>query len=209
MKIQEIITVNSSQPSVEIDEKELTAMKSFFADAKPLKLPHGLEVRDRSDSFYRWLGIFKNGDIFGWAKLKPTKVAGVDVHAVELVYLVPKYRKSAAAGWIFLYAKDLVGTPITLGDEDSYGGVAFKDGEDLIAALKRTGKFELSLVNLKSGEKQPLSLPLKDHRFTTVMIESLVDFTVVDRLAEAHAVPGSATTAEYQQTIDWLGGVEP
>ena len=204
MRMHEIITVSGSQPSVEVDERELETMKAFFSEARSLQLPHNLEVKERADSFYRWLGIFKQGEIFGWAKLKPTTVAGIEAHAVELVYIVPRFRKSLAAGWLFLYAKDLVGTPIVLGDDTNYGGVAFKDGEDLIAALVRADKFDISLLDVKTGSKRPLTLPLRDNRFTTVIIESMVDLAIARRLAEAHAVPGAAAREGYHSVLEWL-----
>lgn len=191
---------------MEIDEKELPKMEKFFDGAAALKLPHELEIRQKSDAVYRWIGAFKKDQLLGWAKLKPTSIAKIDVHAVELVYIVPRYRKTVAAGWLFLYAKDIVGTPIVLGDDSTYGGVAFKDGKELMAALKKTGKFELSLVDLKTGQKSPLVFPLKDNRFTTVMIESLVSIQLTRRLAEGHSLPGKIKQ-EYQSEISWLGEV--
>lgn len=208
MKISEVITVSKTHPSVEIGERQYAKMVTFFTDAPALSLPHGLQVKEKSDASYRWIGAFKAGELLGWAKLKPTTVAKTAAHAVELVYILPKYRKTTVVGWLFLYAKDIVGTPIVLGDEDSYGGVAFKDGEDLMKALDRTGKFVLSLVDMHTGDKSPIKFPLKDHRFTTVMIESMIDLQFVKQIAEAHGVPGDAAKLDYQREVAWLDDVE-
>jgi hypothetical protein len=191
----------------DVGDKQLAKTLAFFDGVEGVKLPHDLEVREKSEGGYRWLGIFKNGELFGWTKLKPTEVAEQQVHGVELVYVLPRYRKTVAAGWLFLYAKDLVGTPIVLGDDETYGGVAFKDGDELLRALQKTGKFELSLVDLKTGEKTPLEFPLKDNRFTTVMIESMVDLQLVARVAEGHSAPGEEKV-DYQAKIAWLDDIE-
>ena len=204
MKMNEIITV-SPESAVEMSDKDVAKVAAFFSKTAGIELPHGLEVREQADASYRWLGLFKNDDLMGWVKLRPTKVGGIDVFSIELVYLLPKYRKTIAAGWLFLYAKDIVGSPLVLGDDTNYGGVAYSDGEALMKALQRTGKFHLSLINTKTGEKSPLEFPLKDNRFTTVMIESLVDLNVVGHLAESHAVPGESTREQYQREVDWLG----
>ena len=206
MKMNEIITVSPQHPMADADDRHLAKIRSIFDGVSGIKLPHDLEVREKTEEGYRWLGIFKKGEMLGWAKLKPTKVAGQQVHGVELVYVLPKYRKSITAGWLFLYAKDLIGTPIVLGDDETYGGVTFKDGDELLRALQKTGKFELSLVDLKTGEKTSLEFPLKDNRFTTVMIESVVDLQLVSRLAEGHSLPGEEITG-YEQQLCWLEDV--
>lgn len=208
MRLDELIMVSHSQPSVIMTDKEVAEVEAFLADAQALQLPHQLEVREKSDSLYRWIGIFKRSKLFGWIKLKPIKVRNERMHSIELIYILPEYRRSAAAGWLFLYAKDLVGSPIVLGDESSYGGVAFKDGEDLLKALQKTGKFDMSLLDLKTGEKLPLEFPLKDDRFTTVLIESLVDLQLIERLAESHAPPLAEPHDSYHVKIDWLEDVE-
>lgn len=208
MRIEEIIVVSTGMPSVNVTDSEVNFMRTFFDEGSArLKLPHQLEARERTAMGYRWIGMFKAGKLAGWVKLRPTQMKRQEVHIVDLVYLLPEFRRTIVAGWIFLYAKDLIGTPIVLGDDTTYGGAVFKDGEDLITALSRTGKFELSLINMKTGEKEPLELPLKDHRFTTVMIESLVDLPFTQRLAEAHAV--GELHSSYHEELDWLGDDEP
>lgn len=208
MKLDEIITVAASMPSVKMSDAEVDFMRTFFdEDATSLSLPHQLEARERSALGYRWIGLFKNNELVGWVKLRSSSVSHQPVHVVDLVYLLPKFRRTIVAGWIFLYAKDLIGTPVVLGDDTTYGGAVFKDGEELLTALARTGKFELSLINMKTGEKAPLELPLKDHRFTTVMIESIINLKFTEQLAEAHAVPIGGAGGSYHEELDWLGDV--
>lgn len=206
MRIEEIITVSDDHPYQDLPEKEIASVLKFFTNAKELLLPRSLVIRVQEDQGLKWLGIFKNEELVGWAKLRPTTVHNVKYHAVELIYVLPKFRKTQAVGWLLIYGKDLIGTKLIVGDTTDYGGTIFKDGEDLLLRLSQSDKFEISELDLKTGVITPFEVPIKFNKHLTYVIEGL-ELQFVERLAEAHAAPGALPMKDYQAHIDWLGDV--
>lgn len=206
MKIQEIITVSRDHTYQDLPEKDIETTIKFFKGATELSLPHSLIIKVKEDQGLKWFGIFKNEDLVGWAKLRPTTVHGVKYHAVELIYVLPKFRKTPAVGWLLIYGKDLVGTKLIIGDTTDYGGTLFKDGEDLLVRLSQSDKFEVSALDLKTGYITPFKQPIKFNKHLTYIIEGL-DLQFIERLSESHSPPGLPAIQDYQSRIDWFGDV--
>lgn len=174
--------------------------------AKELPLPRSLLIKVKEEQGLKWIGIFKNEELIGWTRLRPTTVHGVKYHAVELIYVLPKFRKTPTVGWLLIYGKDLIGTKLIIGDTTDYGGTVFRDGEDLLLRLAQSDKFEVSTLDLKTGDITPFEPPIKFDKHLTYVIEGL-DLQFINRLAESHAPPGKAPLKNYQATIDWFGDV--
>lgn len=159
MKMHEIITVSRDHPFADYPEEDIAATLEIFKGARSISLPHSLVVKIKKVGDLKWLGIFKRDELVGWIKLQPTKVHGAKYHTVDLIYVMPKFRKTPVVGWMLIYGKDLVGTPFILGDMAGHGGVVFKDGADLIARLAQSDKFDVSVMDLRTGEKMPYTEP--------------------------------------------------
>lgn len=204
MKLDEIIIASSKFPEYDDVVMELSK-HSFQNSAVVKKLPHQLTIRRRKVKDLISYGLMKADELVGWITLRPIELHGRALHVLELIYVLPKFRKTTAAAHLVLHLKELAGTPLIVGDEQAEGGVLFPGGAELIDALRaRPDAFTLSLLNLKTGETRPLPKTLETNYDYTILIESRLP---LPHLRESLTPPGGWGTSSFDEWMDWFGDV--
>lgn len=203
MKLNEIHVVGAS---FEDYSPEKLKSVQIHVDALPTlkKLPRDMELRrdGKNDPYYF---LLKKGELVGWVKFKKVKIAGEDFNKLELIYVLPKFRKGTAVGYLILHMKDLSRLPIVVGGVEEQGGLLFKDGAELISALrKRKDLFHLSQLDLHTGERTLLPDDIVTDKKTTIVIENLLPAG----LNEQFALPKGVDVETFDERQDWLGDVE-
>jgi hypothetical protein len=202
MKLSEIRLTGSRY--TEYSEEQLASHTKHFAELPTYrKLPHDLEIKKDGDT-NPFFALMRRGELIGWLKFKEVEIVGKKYHMLEVIYTQPKFRKTGASAYLILHMKDLSQLPIVLGDAYQHGGVLFKDGEDLLAALKkRPGLFDLSVMDLRTGEVKPMPEQLKSSKHTTVVIENCLP----PGLNEQFALPHETGAHAFDERQDWLGDI--
>lgn len=201
MQLHEIRLTGSSY--TEYTDEQLDEFTKHFAALPTFrKLPHNLEVKKDGD-INPFIALMRKGELIGWMKFKRVEIAGGQYNMLEVIYTQPKFRKTAASAYLILHMKDLSQLPIMLGDAYQQGGTLFKDGEDLLQALmKRPTLFDLSVLDLRTGEQQALTT-LKTNKNTTIVIEN----GLPPGMNEQYALPKPVETQPFDERQDWLGDI--
>jgi hypothetical protein len=202
MKLNEIHVVTASHE--EYAPEKIKSVELYLASLPTLKkLPHDMELKreGKENPFYF---LLKKGKLVGWIKFKKVKIANEDFNKLELIYISPEFRKGVAGSYLILHMKDLSRLPIVVGGVEDQGGVVFKDGAELISALrKRKDLFDISLLNLKTGERSPLPPEITTNKNATIVIENLLP----PGLNEQFALPSGVDIETFDERQDWLGDV--
>jgi hypothetical protein len=122
-------------------------------------------VRDQ-----RAFTLLKDGEIIGWLQLDDeVRLFGVTYDVVRFIYLLPAFQKTRAGGAFLVALKKHLPNPLILGS-DRYGGVLFHGGVELVKMLNHASRSDVSVLNLKTGEKLPLDgdIPVKPAHLTLV-----------------------------------------
>ena len=168
MRLAEII--NSDHISAEISPEEVGAILD--------KLKPAVKIIDlNSTTELAQLGTFycirRNQEVLGWIELdEKVEIHGKTYQPIKFIYIIPEYRKTRAAGLFLLGLKKVLQDPLILGSE-SYGGVLFAGGAQLVRALGDTKNFTVAVLDLRTGESQPLTSDeqLKSQKHLTLVFE--------------------------------------
>jgi hypothetical protein len=129
-------------------------MEELFSTAKKIKqiaTDRFMWVGDNG-----WYFISKNDTLVGGIKFANKLIAGNAYKHVDVIYIMPEYRKTSAAYWLIYAIKEIIALPIIA------DGAIFTDGQDLIAALIKHKASRVSAINTKTGEVSPLNGPIND-----------------------------------------------
>lgn len=138
-----------------------------FADSLLAKyrkdLQGGSKVEDISKTLQlnyvpdeRAFTLLKDGTIIGWLQLDDqVTLFGTTYDSIKLIYIVPEFRKTRAGGAFLVALKKHLPNPLIL-SSGKYGGVLFKDGLALVKMLNHASRSDVSLLDLKTGEKVQL-----------------------------------------------------
>lgn len=100
--------------------------------------------------------IRRQGEVLGWLELGATvKIKDRIYQLIKFIYFVPAARKTRAVGLFLLGLKKVLKHLLILGS-DSYGGVLFKGGVELVKALGDSRNFTVSILDLRTGDLMPL-----------------------------------------------------
>jgi len=102
--------------------------------------------------------IRDDGTIIGNIILTPRTIAGKQYLHVDGIFVAKQFRKTSALYWILYGVKEVVTDPVIA------DGAIFKDGNDLIVTLQKHKYFNVSQMNVNTGEISPLpNEPIHDH----------------------------------------------
>lgn len=162
---------------------ELILADHIFAELSPEKVKQlqvklrGEKVMDISSTLalhfshkHHAYTLVKNDTVVGWLELdKQVRLFGETYDTIKFIYLVPELRKTRAGGAFLVALKKHLPHPLIL-SSDRYGGVLFKDGAQLVKTLNHASRADVSILNLQTGEKQPLGdeLPTNPSHLTLV-----------------------------------------
>ncbi len=169
MKISEIIITPST---AEISSDKLQPfLDSLDQKGKLLdRISSTLSLKHIDNTFYI---LTKNDKSIGWLELdKPINIKNVQYNVIKMLYVVPEIRKTFAVGAFLIALKNHIKDPLILGS-DKFGGVLFKDGEQLIKQLNNSVRFDVKYLDLTSSEKTELDDVLKSGKNTTLIFECL------------------------------------
>jgi hypothetical protein len=198
MKLSEIVTAGRMPAYDEVHIEQVRQLTT--ATPAEIKLPGGLELR-KVELDGIWIALWKD-DLMAWAKLRPVELHGKNLHVLDMVYVLPQYRKTYAAGWMLVYAKQLIGTPIIVSDTE--GTVLFADAINLVKRLHRhADKFRVFNYNLKTGEQAPFDGKFSRSNEVTLMFEAFIDEQRMQRLAESMGTPCGKLDNIYE-LINWF-----
>jgi hypothetical protein len=151
MKLAEI-AIASHLPA-EPSEEAVEAISKRLVDADRIaRLTSTLEIGHLDHYFC----LLRGDAVLGWLELGNTvELYGVSYDTVKFIYLRLEYRGTRVAGLFMIGLKNRMKRPLILGSE-RYGGVLFKDGMALVKAMDDNARFDVSVLNLKTGKITPL-----------------------------------------------------
>jgi len=101
----------------------------------------------KKDNFY--ILRDKEGDItYGWANVSPITLNQTTYQHLQLIYVLPQYRKTGVSKVLFHGIKQTTNTPIVI------DGPIFKAGEKFIDSLSKTEHYNIWVFNKKTNTKQ-------------------------------------------------------
>lgn len=116
--------------------------------------------------------LTKNDQVAAWLELgEVAKIADDEYDVIKFIYVLPEFRKTRVVGVFLLALKKFLTRPLILGS-DEYGGVLFADGVKLVKSLADSAKFEVKVLDLKTGEKTEYSPAQKAGKFKTLVFET-------------------------------------
>ena len=124
--------------------------------------------------------FLKNSEAVGFLKLdKEVKLFGTTYSVIKIIYLVPAIRKTRAAGAFLTGVKKVISHPLILGS-DNFGGVLYQEGAKLVQALNNPARSHISVLNLRTGEKQDLGdqIPFRPSHLTLIFEECNVPLLI-------------------------------
>lgn len=140
----------------------------LLAGAEPVK-----QIRDNAWIYKnnnRYILVKDPNTVLGYLQLSAKVIAEVEYLHLDLIYILPRYRKTSAAYWLIYAVKELVDRPVIA------DGAIFADGVDLITAIRKHRVFSVSKLNIKTGEKSKLDEPIYDADFCYIFEQTKLDF---------------------------------
>jgi hypothetical protein len=98
-----------------------------------------------------WYFLSKGDELTGGIKFSNKLIVGNAYKHVEVIYILPEYRKTSAAHWLIYGIKEIIALPIIA------DGAIFTGGQELITALIKHKASRVSSINTKTGEISPLN----------------------------------------------------
>lgn len=114
------------------------------------KITSTLELHRAGNTF----ALLKNEKVQGWVSFRDTLeiIHEKKYYVAEFIYLNPGIRKGVAGGAFMIAFKQELDHPFIIGTEADYGGVLFVDGVSLINAMNTSSKFDVKVLNFKTGD---------------------------------------------------------
>ena len=169
MKLTEII--NSDHIFAELDPaKVLEISQLLSSEGKSIKAITKQTDLVQHGSYY---GARRADDILAWLELGDSvTLHGMTHDTISFIYVKPEHRGSFVIGSFLLALKGTLQHPLLLGS-DVYGGVLFAGGEALVRSLHKSAHFEVSTLDLQTGEKTPFEISdLKGAKGRSLVFES-------------------------------------
>ena len=94
--------------------------------------------------------------LVGFVKISRDRLLGNIYSHIDLIYIVPNFRKTSAIKWLLYAVKEFAKDPIIA------DGAIFAGGQDLINSLGKYGMATPSVLNKITGEKTKLVEPIND-----------------------------------------------
>lgn len=167
MKISEIIAV---APSV-APEYMFTAIdaKQKQLETAPVvqRLSSMLTIRGAQPLF----GLFRGDKLIGWVDLEKVNLHGKDYFAMKMLYVIPEHRKTKAVGAFLIGLQRALNFPVILGS-DEFGGVLFRDGAELVQSLHQSARFDVQVLDLKTGETWEFDWSIPNEKHKTLVFET-------------------------------------
>jgi hypothetical protein len=120
------------------------------------------KIKQVAKNYFIWVGdngwyfLSKGDTLVGGIKFVNKLIAGDVYKHVEVIYILPEYRKTSAAYWLVYAIKEIIAVPIIA------DGAIFTGGQELIASLIKHKASRVSAINTKTGEKFALSGEIND-----------------------------------------------
>jgi hypothetical protein len=133
-----------------------------------VKVTSTLEVRFKEPKVYI---LTKAEKPVGFLELgKPVKIKDQVYDTIKLIYLKQEIRNTFAAGAFLIALKKQLQNPLILGS-DSYGGVLYQGGIDLVKRMNKSAVFDVKILNLNTGEKRDFD-ELRHSKGETLVFEN-------------------------------------
>jgi hypothetical protein len=107
------------------------------------------------DNFYC---VKRNDNILAWIELgDDTVINGEDYHTVKVIYVLPEQQGTPIVSACLLALMGELEYPLILGNElFGYSSGVFKSGKELVNALGKNTRFEVSTLNIDTGKRTPV-----------------------------------------------------
>jgi len=107
------------------------------------------------DNFYC---VKRNDNILAWIELDDdTIINSEDYHTVKVIYVLPEQRDTPIVSACLLALTGELEYPLILGNElFGYGSGVFKSSKELVNALGKNTRFEVSTLNIDTGKRTPV-----------------------------------------------------
>jgi hypothetical protein len=97
-----------------------------------------------------WYFLKKGDDVVGGIKLSPITISGKNYRHVDVVYILPQFRKTSAIKWLLYAVKETESDPVVA------DGAIFTGGQQLINSLIRHNATNVYSLSKSTGEKRKL-----------------------------------------------------
>ena len=168
-------TINSPNTSVELSPAEIESTAAALQLAEPVVRINCTTELCGLDNFYC---VKRNDNILAWIELGDDVVVnGEDYHTIKVIYVLPEQRDTPIVSACLLALAGELEYPLILKNNlFGYGSGVFKSGKELVNALGKNTRFEVSALNTDTGKRTPVwSLtPFADSDLETVKHLALV-----------------------------------
>lgn len=148
MKLSEIkmdeMTIDSNLEIPDLTDQQVDYLADYFKDGLAIdKIEATYSVIEKGDDY----GLLdEKGDFVGYLQTKQIIIAGQDYRSLEKIQIRKAHAgKNLAKAFIF-WIKELKAFDLVM------VGTLFKGGQHLVSKLAADGRFQLSWINLKTGE---------------------------------------------------------
>lgn len=115
--------------------------------------------------------LFKDQIQFvGYVKISEREIAGKTYSHVDLIYIIPEFRKTSAIKWLIYAVKENTRFPIIA------DGAIFKEGQSLILSLIRHNASRVSALNKITGQKTQIDSLINDPELCYIFEANQVGF---------------------------------
>ena len=166
MKLTELITSNAR---TKVDVALITA--GFDKQLVPVKkLTQRTELFRHDNDFV----LKKDGVSVGYVSFndKTAKIGDGEYYVLALIAIDTSIQKTRTAGLFIISLKGELDKPFIIGREADYGGVVSVDGMELVAAMNKSARFAVNVLDLKTGDVLPYEDGAKLGTDMTLMIEN-------------------------------------
>jgi hypothetical protein len=167
--------ISSPNPSAELLSTEVESTIASMQHAEPVVRINCTTELCMLDNFYC---VKRNDNILAWIELGDDKVInGEDYHTIKVIYVLPEQRDTPIVSACLLALMGELEYPLILDNNlFGYGSGVFKSGKELVNALGKNTRFEVSALNIDTGKRTPVwSLtPFADSDLETVKRLALV-----------------------------------
>lgn len=150
----------------------------------------------KKDNYYF---LKKHDTLVGWVLLNDTAYNGQQYHAVEIIYVLPKFRQTKATLLLVYGLKEILPNPVIV------DGVLFKKGKELLTGIYDRDRFKISTVDKHTGEKTPFNP-------TDLTIDASKNFVIVESTRVGFYglgwLPGQPTRRTYFALFEHLHDIE-
>lgn len=146
---------DNMHPDVQLSAAVVQSITAKLKSSKPIARINCTTELCMLNNFYC---IKRNDNILAWIELGDDAIInGEDYHTVKVIYVLPEQRDTPIVSACLLALMGELEYPLILGNElFGYSSGIFKSGKDLVNALGKNTKFEVSVLNIDTGKRTPV-----------------------------------------------------